>query len=127
MGLSALILLIVGLGVVAWLAARARAAAFTGPGKPRPHSLPGQHGWYVALWTIVPALLFLAVWNNVSGNLIYADVMASAEAQSLPDFDMQRSAILGEAYALATGQSSTGWTVIETAFVTPPPCPSLTR
>ena len=35
----------------------------------RPHSLPGYHGWYVALWAVVPALLFLAVWSNVSGRL----------------------------------------------------------
>ncbi|HEY0324504.1 MAG TPA: phosphate ABC transporter permease subunit PstC, partial [Allosphingosinicella sp.] len=97
---------IVGLGVVAWLAARARASAFAAPGKPRPHSLPGQHGWYVALWTVAPALLFLIVWSNVSGGLVYSDVMASPEAQRLPGFGMQRQAILGEAYRLATGATT---------------------
>ncbi|HEY0326685.1 MAG TPA: phosphate ABC transporter permease family protein, partial [Allosphingosinicella sp.] len=106
MAVSAIALLIVGLGVVAWLAARARASAFAAPGKPRPHSLPGQHGWYVALWTIVPALLFLAVWSNVSGSLVYSDVIASPEAQRLPGFGMQRQAILGEAYRLATGATT---------------------
>ncbi|HYD37158.1 MAG TPA: phosphate ABC transporter permease subunit PstC, partial [Allosphingosinicella sp.] len=85
--------------------AHARAAAFAAPGKPRPHSRPGHHGWYVALWTMVPALLFLAVWNNVSGNLIYSQVMASPEAAALPSFGMQRQAILNEAYALATGRA----------------------
>src|SRR5688500_9744504 len=100
---SAIAPLIVGLGVIAWLAARARASAFAGPGKPRPHSLPGQHGWYVALWTVAPALLFITVWSNVSGSLVYSDVMASPEAQRLPAFGMQRQAILGEAYRLATG------------------------
>ncbi len=109
MGFSALILLIVGLGVVAWLAARARAAAFSGPGKPRPHSLPGQHGWYVALWTAVPALLFLILWGNISGGFVYSDVIASPEAQNLPAFGMQRQAILGEAYRLATGASTTAF------------------
>jgi phosphate transport system permease protein len=108
-GLSALFLLIVGLGVVAWLAARARAAAFAGPGKPRPHSLPGQHGWYVALWTAVPALLFLLLWGNISGGFIYSDVAASPEAAQLPAFGMQRQAILGEAYRLATGASTTAF------------------
>jgi len=107
--ISALALLIVGLGVAAWLAARARAAAFSGPGKPRAHSLPGQYGWYVALWTVVPALLFVALWSNVSGSFIYSDVMASPEAARLPGFGMQRSAALNEAYALATGESQTAF------------------
>jgi len=108
--LAVIALLILGLGLVAWLAGRARAAAFAAPvGKARPHSLPGQHGWYVALWTAIPALLFLAVWSNVSGGLIYGQVMASPEAASLPGFGMQRTTILREAYALATGQAETAF------------------
>ena len=63
---------------------RARAMAFAGP--VRPHSLPGQHGWYVALWTVVPALLFLVAWGELSGNLIYGQVLASPEAANLPGF-----------------------------------------
>ena len=112
MSLAAIALLVLGLGLIAWLAARARAAAFAAPGVPgaqRPHSRPGQHGWYVAMWTILPALLFLAVWNNVSGNLIYGQVLASPEAAALPGFGMQRQTILNEAYALATGQTDTAF------------------
>src|SRR5687768_84404 len=107
--LAAIALLVFGLGLIAWLAARARASAFAVAGQKRPHSRPGQHGWYVALWTVIPALLFLAVWNNVSGNLIYSQVLASPEAASLPSFGMQRQAILNEAYALATGQTETAF------------------
>lgn len=109
MSLTAILLLVLGLGLIAWLSARARAAAFAAPGQPRPHSRPGQHGWYVALWTVVPALLFLAVWNDVSGNLIYGQVLASPEAAGLPAFGMQRQAILNEAYALATGRADTAF------------------
>ncbi len=101
--IAAIVILIIGLGFVAWLMGRARAAAFSGTGKARPHSLPGQHGWYVALWTVAPALLFLIFWNDLSGSLIYDEVINSPEAASLPPFGMQRSAILGEAYGLATG------------------------
>ncbi|MDQ8757775.1 phosphate ABC transporter permease subunit PstC [Sphingosinicella sp. LHD-64] len=106
MSLAVIAVLVVGLGLVAWISARVRAAAFAAPGQPRPHSLPSQHGWYVALWTVVPALVFLIVWDAVSGGLIYSQVMASPEAQSLPAFGIQRSAILNEAYALATGAST---------------------
>jgi hypothetical protein len=63
MSLAATTLLVLGLGLLAWVSARAKAAAFAGvPGRGRPHSLPGYHGWYVALWAILPALLFLTVW-----------------------------------------------------------------
>ena len=109
MSLAAIALLVVGLGVIAWLAARARALAFAGPGKVRPHSLPGQHGWYVALWTVLPALAFVLLWSNLSGDLIYRQVMASPEAAQLPAFGIQRQTILGEAYALATGQTQSAF------------------
>jgi phosphate transport system permease protein len=106
---TAITLLLLGLGLIAWLAARAKARAFLGSGRARPHSLPAYHGWYVALAAAVPALLFVLVWGNVSGGLIYQQVMASPEAAALPGFDMQRSAVLGEAYALATGAATTAF------------------
>jgi phosphate transport system permease protein len=103
--LWATLFLILGLAAAAWAAARARARAFAG-GPARPHSLPGHHGWYVALWAAIPPLVFLAIWSDVSGGLVYQQVMASPEAASLPAFDMQRHAILAEARGLATGQLS---------------------
>ena len=108
MSFWATLFLTFGLGAVAWIAARAKARAFAGPaqGAPRPHSLPGHHGWYVALWAAVPALLFLLVWNQLSQGFIYQSVMASPEAARLPAFDMQRSAILAEASGLARGRLS---------------------
>ncbi|MDQ4087208.1 MAG: phosphate ABC transporter permease subunit PstC [Pseudomonadota bacterium] len=95
--------MIVGLGLIAWASARARAKAFAG-GAVRPHSRPGHHGWYVALWTAVPALLFLALWSNFSATLVHQAVMESPQAASLPAFEMQRDAILAEARGLATGR-----------------------
>ncbi|HEY5712832.1 MAG TPA: phosphate ABC transporter permease subunit PstC [Allosphingosinicella sp.] len=102
-------LLLLGFGLAAWLAARGKAMAFVRSGDGRPHSLPAYHGWYVALWALVPALIFLAIWTNISNGLIYERVMASPEAASLPTFGMDRSAVLGEAYALATGRSETAF------------------
>jgi phosphate transport system permease protein len=102
-------LLLLGLGLAAWLAARGKAMAFVRGGGGRPHSLPQYHGWYVALWAVVPALVFLAVWSNLSGGLVYQSVLASPEAQALPGFGMQRSTILGEAYRLATGEAATAF------------------
>jgi phosphate transport system permease protein len=103
--ISTIALLLIGFGLVAWMAARAKAMAFVGPDEARVHSLPNYHGWYVALWALVPAAIALAIWAQLSAGLIFQRVMASPEAAALPAFGMQRSAILGEAYALATGAS----------------------
>src|SRR3546814_10862576 len=83
LSLLAIVLLILGLGLVAWLTARARAMAFAGPGKPRLHSLPSYHGWYVALWALIPALLFLVVWSSISGGLVTRSEEHTSELQSL--------------------------------------------
>jgi phosphate transport system permease protein len=103
LSIAAIALIVLGLGAIAWLGARARAAAFRTSTGSRPHSLPSYHGWYVALWAALPALLFLAIWGPVSGNLVTQAVMESPAAANLPPFEMQRAAILNEARSLATG------------------------
>ena len=55
-----IIALILGLGLIAWLSARAKAMAFATPGVPRPHSRPNYHAWYVAIAAIVPAIFYIA-------------------------------------------------------------------
>jgi phosphate transport system permease protein len=114
--LAATALLIAGLGLLAWLTARARAAAFVsggggdaGGGGARPHSLPTYHGWYVALWAVIPALLFIIVWSGISGGLVTQSVLSDPAAASLTAEPMQRDAILSEARALADGSIQAGF------------------
>jgi phosphate transport system permease protein len=117
---SIILLLIVGLAVVGWLAARAKATRLqAAAGRLQTNSLPGQHGWYVALWTAVPALIFLAVWNNVSPGLISHDVIGSPTAASLPADNFTRAAILSEARAIASGAQSGGFNPASQALVEP--------
>ena len=73
------------------------------------HSLPVYHGVHAALWALVPALLFLAVWSPVQSGLVERSVLASREGEALPDFDMQRDAILAEAREIAAGQREVGF------------------
>ena len=100
--------LILALGFAGWAAGRARAAAFaTGPGlASRPHSVKSYHGWYVALWAALPALLFFLLWQLVSPALVADAVLNSPAAASLPADAMERSAVLEEARALAAGEVS---------------------
>ncbi|HVL78577.1 MAG TPA: phosphate ABC transporter permease subunit PstC [Sphingomicrobium sp.] len=86
-----------------------RAAAIRSSGTGRLHSLPAYHGFYVALWAAVPALLLLAAWAPVQTGLVEQAVLSSPEGQALPDFDLQRNAILSEAREIARGQREAGF------------------
>ncbi len=99
-----LLLLALGLGLAGWLAARGRAWSFrrAAPGR-RLAALPVYHAWYVALWIVVPALLFAAAWNVIAPQLVLQSVLADPAASALPDFGMQRETLLAEARAVATG------------------------
>jgi phosphate transport system permease protein len=98
--------LVLALGLVGWAAGRARAAAFaSGPTlAARPHSVKAYHGWYVALWAALPALLFFLLWQFVSPALVVDSVLHSPAAASLPADAMERSSVLDEARGLATGE-----------------------
>ncbi len=100
MAFSALLFLIGGLGLIGWLVARAKAQKLN-TGRGALHSRPGHHGWHLALWIMIPALLGLGVWSSVAPGLINAAVLTDPAAASLPAMDMERNAILSEAYALA--------------------------
>ncbi len=96
------IVLIFGLGVIAWVVGRARAVRFATP-PARTHSLPGYHGWYMAALVILPALLFTLVWSGISPALITQRVLHDPAAAMLPSDGFMRGAILGEARGLASG------------------------
>ncbi len=98
-------LLVFGLGLIGWLAARSRAWSLRGSPVGRLHSLPGYHGWYVAIWAAVPAILFALAWNAISPALVMDRVLSAPAAASLPAFGFERDAILAEARAIATGHA----------------------
>ena len=49
---SLVFLAVLGLGLVAWLAARSKARLLHA-GRGSLHSMPAYHGWHVALWVVV--------------------------------------------------------------------------
>jgi len=100
------ILLALGLGLIGWLAARSRAWSFRRERTGQLHSLPGFHGWYVALWATVPALGFAAIWAAMSPSLILDHVLHAPAAAELPAFGFERDAILAEANAIAAGHAT---------------------
>ncbi len=113
----ALLFLVLGLGLVAWGTARARAARFASAGSARAHSRPNYHGWYVALWAIVPALIFLAIWGSIEPGLVMGAALDSPAAASLPMPGMERSAILSEVRGLAEGTVAAAFNPISNALL----------
>lgn len=114
-----LVFLIAGLGLIGWLTARGRAASFELAGARRLHSLPDQHGWYVALWAMLPALLFVAVWSGVSPRLVQNAVLEHPAAKQLPSFEFERDALLAEAKRVARDRSATAFDPVAEQLVTP--------
>jgi len=101
-----LILIALGLGLVGWLAGRAKAWGFqTGAAAERPASRPVYHAWYVALWVVLPVLGFVVVWSVVAPQLVLQSVLASPAAEALPAMAFERDAFLAEARAVALGQA----------------------
>ncbi len=100
-----LLVLIAGLGLIGWLVAKAKAQQLN-TGRNALHSLPSHHGWYLALWIMLPALAGVVIWGAISPGLIYSAVMADPAAASLPAFDLERNAILSEAYSLANNPAA---------------------
>lgn len=101
-----LILIALGLGLVGWLAGRAKAWSFQSSDPAlRPASRPIYHAWYVALWVVLPVLAFVAAWSVIAPNLVLQSVLATPEAQGLTGPGFERDAFLGEARAVALGQA----------------------
>jgi phosphate transport system permease protein len=75
----------------------------------RLHSLPIYHGVHSAVWVLGPALLVLAAWTPMQTRLVNQAVLSSPEGKALPDFEMQRTAILDEAREIAHGEIAAGF------------------
>jgi phosphate transport system permease protein len=108
MSLTIALVAVLAIAIAAGLFARNRAAGLRGAGA-RLNSLPNYHGLYVAIWTALPAVLFLAIWSPIQGTLVDQTVLASPVGQQLPAFDLARDTILSEAREIATGEREAGF------------------
>lgn len=118
---SFLFILIIGLGGVAWFFGRAKASSFAAQNKTKGavHSLPGYHGWYVALWGILPAILFLMIWSAISPSLITEAALESPAAQQLPQDAFAKGSILAEARSIAQGYQENAFNPLSQSMVEP--------
>ena len=99
----ALLFVVAGLALIAWLSARARASHYRRISRARFSSLPSHFGWFVALWTLLPPIVFLAVWSLSAPALVTDAVLQAPAAAHLPPPGFERASILSEARNLAEG------------------------
>ena len=115
-----LILIALGLALAGWLAGRAKAWSFQREeGAKRLTARPNYHGWYVAIWILIPALAFITLWSLIAPQLVLQMVLGSDVASQLPATGFQREAILSEARAVASGQTTAVFNKDATTFVEP--------
>jgi phosphate transport system permease protein len=115
-----LLVLALGLGLAGWLAARARAWGFKREAvNGRIAALPTYHAWYVALWIVIPVMMFIALWSVISPQLVSQAVLASPAAAELPAFGFQRDSIMSEARAVASGSARSVFNEQAAALVEP--------
>jgi len=117
--IALLFLLALGFGLAGWLAARAKAWSFRKSGVTRLAALPSYHGWYLALWVVIPMVLFIALWGAIAPGLVTQSVLADPAAAQLPAFGFQRQTILSEAHAVASGSARAVFNPAAAALVEP--------
>jgi len=94
---SAILIAVVGLGLIGYFLGRSRASAVVGGNLRRLHSLPNYHGFYVALWCGLPALLISMAWLAAQPAVITEATIAAMPAERVaPLDDNQLSLLLSE-------------------------------
>jgi phosphate transport system permease protein len=109
---------ILALGLAGWFAARAKARLLYS-GRGTLHSMPNYHGWYMALWLVIPALLAWALWSAIMPGLVESAVLAQPIAAKLPAIDFERHAVLAEAWNLARDPAAAAFNPLA-AEIAPP-------
>jgi phosphate transport system permease protein len=109
------LLLVLGLGGLAYLAGRARgtrmavAGGVSGSRVGMIHSRPAYHGAYVALLALAPALIVLAGWAMLGERLVEGQVIAALPAADQPATKTDRAALMNEVRALVSGDLPTAF------------------
>ena len=101
--MSTLWVLIVLLGVAAYQYGSSRARSLIKPTGPKLHSLPGFYGYYLALWTTLPALLVILLWLFGEGHVITAGALASLPAEMTQGDANQLSLLVNDIRNVAAG------------------------
>ncbi len=91
---GAIVIAVIGLGLVGYFLGRSRAFAVVGGNLRRLHSLPNYHGFYVALWCGLPALLISLTWLAVQPAIITQATIAAMPTERVAPLDENQLSLL---------------------------------
>jgi len=100
-----ILILILGLGVLAFFLGRGRSLALAKPlgGIRKLHSLPSYYGMHVALWCALPSLFLLCMWMLFDDPLINRLVLDSVAAEIAPKDTASYNLLINKISNLADG------------------------
>ena len=105
MSASFLFLLVLLIGISAFVMGRTRAMSTAGGNLSSLHSLPIYHGSYVAIWALLPALVVLAVWLVAAPSMVDRSVRFRLPSEVLNQGGASTELALGQVKSIARGLS----------------------
>jgi phosphate transport system permease protein len=100
-----ILLLLFGLGVLAFYLGRGRSLAIAAPlgGIRKLHSLPSYYGMHTAFWCALPSLILLALWMIFDDPVINSMVIGAVAAEIAPSDTASYNLLLNKIGNLADG------------------------
>lgn len=105
MSIFLLVTIVCALGVVGYVLARSRVNGLETESSVSYHSRPGYHGMHMAIATVLPALLILAIWAISSQIIISNVVKASVSQEVLGDSAAREGLTMGIISSISHGLS----------------------
>ena len=103
MSTSVIILGLIVAGLLAFGLGVSRANALAKKGDAQLHSRPGYYGTYLALWTLLPALLVTLLWSAAEPSLVRHFVAESLPANVQALSPAEQSLVIGRVASVARG------------------------
>ena len=107
---TTLVLLLIGAATAAFFAGRSRSLAVVGgaSGTRSLHSLPGYYGYFVAVWSLLPALAVILVWVLVDERIIIGSIVSNLPETTRDLSSGQLDLLVNNIRNLAAGDAISG-------------------
>ena len=103
MQLTILLIAILALAVIGLYFGRRRALSAAGSNLGKLHSMPGYHGWYVALWCGIPSGIVLVVWLIIEAPILEALLLSTLGPAVAEQSEAMIGLLLNDVRNLASG------------------------
>ena len=94
---------LIAAGIVAYFIGRFRSIKTSAGNQRSLHSRPAYHGYYLAIWTVLPAVLLLAVWSAAERPVLNYLAMQEMPSSVLEASDAERSLTMSVVDSIAAG------------------------